>query len=204
LASGEALNILSAMPPAGRDASSRFPEDHDLSRISTKGRDVLLHPLQARDQVQNAVVSGNVIFRFRRQTGVYKVAQGAHAIGGAHYNHTLAGKPFTGRKGTGGRASRKASSIDPDHHRQSVAGGLGRSQDIEHPGPECRRVIACGGKGSGLVDAGPLPAGCGGRQRRSSPEGQSTAPREARRIPVGSIACSSCDTDRDAEAECSM
>jgi len=85
----------------------------------------------AGDQIQHPIVSRDLILRFGCQTGVGEVAQGAHTIGDAHNNHALAGQPLTGGEGTSGGSSNKAATVDPDHHRQPLAGRLGRSPDVE-------------------------------------------------------------------------
>ena len=48
---------------ADGDPAGRFAEDCHLVRVAAESSDILLHPLETRDHVQQAVIARNVIRR---------------------------------------------------------------------------------------------------------------------------------------------
>ena len=84
LACGDAHSMLTAMPPADS------PKIVTSLGIASEGRDVPLHPSQAGDQVQEAVVAGSLVRRFRGQLGMREEAERAHAVVDADEHDTLA------------------------------------------------------------------------------------------------------------------
>ena len=69
-ASGDAHSMLTAMPPADS------PKIVTLLRIAAERRDVLLHPLQARDHVEQTVVARDVILVLGAQLRVRQKSEG--------------------------------------------------------------------------------------------------------------------------------
>ena len=65
-------------------AARGLTEEGDVGRISTKLRDVAMHPLQGDDLVEQTVVSGSLMRRFRRQRRVRKPCQNPQAIVNGH------------------------------------------------------------------------------------------------------------------------
>ena len=58
-----------------RKCAGRLPEYRDLFRISAKNGDVLLHPLQRRNLIEDAVVAGDVVLGFFRQLRMCQEAE---------------------------------------------------------------------------------------------------------------------------------
>ena len=117
--------MLTAMPPADS------PKIVTLLGIAAEGRDVPLHPLQAGDQVQEAVVAGSLVRRFRAQLRMREEAERPHAVVDADEHDTLAREVLAVVDRAGGGAEGEAAAVDPDEHRNAVARRPGRRPDVE-------------------------------------------------------------------------
>src|SRR6185437_3627194 len=62
------------------EAAGGFARDRDVIRIAAEGRDVALHPAQGFDLVEEAVIAGDVVWRFGAQCGKREVAESTEAI----------------------------------------------------------------------------------------------------------------------------
>ena len=106
---------------AHRDAARRLPEDRHPVGIAAEGRDVPLHPLQAGDEVQEAVVAGSLVRRLRGQLGMREEAERPHAVVDAHEHDPLAREVLAVVDRAGGGAEGEPAAVDPDEHRDAVA-----------------------------------------------------------------------------------
>ena len=62
-----------------------FPREGDVVRVAAEGSDVLPHPLQGLDLVQQAVIAGGAVCRFRHQ--LFRGQKPEHAKPVAHVDH---------------------------------------------------------------------------------------------------------------------
>src|SRR5271170_3515749 len=63
-----------------RERTSRLTKDCDVLRISAERSNVLLHPLQRRSLVHQAVVAGSMMRRLRSQLRMNKKSEDTEAI----------------------------------------------------------------------------------------------------------------------------
>ena len=101
--------------------AGRLAEDRDAPRVTAEGRDVLLHPLQDRDVIEDRVVARRVLGRFGRQLRMRKKPERAEPVVRRHDDDAFSGEggAVVGRRRAG--AARPGAAVDPDHHRPLVA-----------------------------------------------------------------------------------
>jgi hypothetical protein len=58
-------------------------------RIATESGNIVLHPIQRRDLIEQTIVSRGLLFRFRSQVGVRQKAHKTGSRIGRHYNYSL-------------------------------------------------------------------------------------------------------------------
>ena len=98
-----------------------FTEDGDIVRIPAKGGDVVLHPLQSRNQIHLTVVAGAVVTALGTQIGVRDITERPETMVHRNLYHALAGQCLrvVERPGVAGQGS-EATPMEPDHHWQLV------------------------------------------------------------------------------------
>src|SRR6266851_878071 len=103
-------------------AASRLAKDGDVLRITTEGSDILLHPDEGRDLVEQAEVGALVT----------QVEEAVHAetVVDGHADHSVAGEATAIIIGYGTRPVRKSTAMNPDHDGQPDPAEV-RGPDIE-------------------------------------------------------------------------
>ena len=136
--------------------AGRLAEDRDIVGIAAEGGDVALHPLQAGDLVEQAVVARGMLRQFGGERGMGEEAQHADAIVDRHHDHAALGQPRAVEGRTRGRAYLEAAAVDPHHDRQRAL-GVDRRPDVQGEAILAHRQIAAGifevdrlGRGAGL------------------------------------------------------
>ena len=161
----QALRLRRRAQHADGDAAGRFAEDRHLVRIAAEGRDVLLHPLQAGDQVLQAIVARNVMRRLGAQLRVRQETERSDAVGDADQDHAFPGQMLTVVDRGRGGAEGEPAAIDPDQHGHAVGGGLrGRpyvqiQAILAHARPGARPLDRIRGELGGRPHALPLRGG---------------------------------------------
>ena len=112
------------------NSSRRFAEDRDAVGIAAERGNVVLHPLQARDLIQQPVVAGMPAL-FARQLGMSQEAESAQPVGDAHQNHALLREILSVVQRHRSAADSEPSAVDPDHHGQLLARRLGGRPDVQ-------------------------------------------------------------------------
>src|SRR5258708_12926732 len=103
-------------------AASRLAKDGDVLRITTEGSDILLHPDEGRDLVEQAEVGALVT----------QVEEAVHAetVVDGHADHSVAGEATPIIVGHGTKPVRKSTAMNPDHDRDPNSPAA-RGPDIE-------------------------------------------------------------------------
>ena len=116
---------------ADGDAAGRFAENRHLLRIAAERGDILLHPLEPRDHVQQAVIARDVVRGLGAQLRVREETQLPDAVGDADQHHALPGQllPAVVRFGSG--AGAESAAVDPNQHGDVVARGFRRRPDVQ-------------------------------------------------------------------------
>ena len=124
---------------ADRGRTGRLARERDVIRIAAERGDVVAHPLERLDLVEQAIVARRAVWRFFRQFAVGEIAEHAQTIGEIHIDRTLARQVLAPVIAVPGLAGLQRAAVDIDVHRQSLcrAGGL---EDVE-----IQRVLADGG-----------------------------------------------------------
>ncbi|KYD22029.1 hypothetical protein B4109_2595 [Geobacillus stearothermophilus] len=97
--------------------SGRFTENRDVVRITTKRRNVLLHPAQRRHLVQNAEIPGLRV-RFAERITEMQKAKHVHSVVDRHDNDIAVfreRRPVIPRRRT--RTEQKGAAVNPKQHR---------------------------------------------------------------------------------------
>src|SRR5260370_7327974 len=106
-------------------AASRLAKDGDVLRITTEGSDILLHPDEGRDLVEQAEVGALVT----------QVEEAVHAetVVDGHADHSVSGEATAIIIGHGTRPVRKSTAMNPDHDWEPNSPDV-RAPDIKiHP-----------------------------------------------------------------------
>lgn len=147
-------------------------EQGDVVRIAPEGRDVVVHPMQRRDLVHQAVIAGATF----RQRGMSEPAERAETI--IHGDHDEAGlrELCTVEQRIVRGAADEAAVMDEDHHRQRAVDAEG-TEYVEREavlararqrGLKARRAVLIGGAHLGVLGRCLrwAPAQCADRSRR--------------------------------------
>ncbi len=127
----QALRQRRAHESADADGAGRLAEDGHVARVAAEGADVLLHPVQGRYLVQNAVVAAGVLRGLGREGRVHQEAERAEPVVDADQHHARPGQRGAVVGLLGPAALVQAAAVHPDHHR---AGGIPRprgSPDVQ-------------------------------------------------------------------------
>ena len=123
---GHALRDGAAKEPGGarhghqrRDAagSRGLAEDGDPAGIAAEGDDVVLHPAERGDLIQEPAVG--------RCSAEVPEALGAQAVVEGHDDDAVTGQRGAVEEGIAGPAVDVASAVDPHHHRQAGGAEVG-------------------------------------------------------------------------------
>ncbi len=156
----------------GAPGAGRLAEDGDRLRIAAESRDILLHPLQGGDLIEQAEIGGSGVIGFPGQFRMREETEHAQAIVDGHHDDTLPGQLFAivggHRRSPGGQRA----AVDPHHHRELVIRRFGCRIDIQiqavlfhrsRLGADAGRIRtplhADGGELRGLANAGPFGSG---------------------------------------------
>ncbi len=112
-----------------RCRAGRLAEDGDAVRIAAEGRDILLHPLQRRDLVEDALVA--VDLALGGQFGMREEAEDAQTIVQRHHDDAVTRHVHAVIERLLGRTAVIAAAMDPYHDRKRLALGLRRRPDVE-------------------------------------------------------------------------
>ncbi len=115
----------------GVDAAGGFAEEGDVGGIATEGCDVLLHPAESGDLVEEAVVAGAVVGRLGGELGVGEEAHDAEAIVDGDEDYAMGGEDGAVVCGLRAAADAVASSMQPDHDGEMRAGLERWCPDVE-------------------------------------------------------------------------
>ena len=191
---------------ADRGAACGMTEDRDVIRIAAEGCRIAAHPLQAGDQILDAVGAGSVPalateFRMRH------VAIHTEAIGQADNYCALVGQGAAVIHRDAGGTAHIAAAVYPHNHRQLCGGRARRSPDVQiqtvFTDRSCvalcvGRLHAGIGKTVDLANAGPrrnrywrLPA-----QRTHRRSGEGNALEDGQTALVNAADLTACDLDR--------
>src|SRR5260370_33081815 len=109
-------------------AASRLAKDGDVLRITTEGSDILLHPDEGRDLVEQAEVGALVT----------QVEEAVHAetVVDGHADHSVSGEATAIIIGYGTRPVRKSTAMNPDHDWEP------NSPKVRGPDIEVQAVLA--------------------------------------------------------------
>ena len=104
----------------------------DLVRVASEGGNVLPHPLQGEDLVQDAVVAGHTLGVFPFQIRVGEEAEHVHPVVDGHQHHAFFGAAFPVELLLRAAAVHERPAVDPEQHRQLGAGfSVCRGPDVQ-------------------------------------------------------------------------
>ena len=108
------------------------------ARVAPEGGDVVPHPFQRLDLVQQAVIAGRSVRRFRRQLLQGQIPENAQAVAHVDDDHALLRQALPVVVLIPGLAGLQGAAVDEEEHRQRVsrlcAGGL--------PDVDVERILA--------------------------------------------------------------
>ncbi|CAB4791648.1 unannotated protein [freshwater metagenome] len=114
--------------------TSRFARNRDPPRVTAERSDVLRHPLQRRNLIENANVAR--VSKLGEVLGEMQEAECAKAIVDAHNDHALASERGAVVRGFNAAAAHKCAAMNPHKYRQS------RGCRIRSPHAEVQTVVA--------------------------------------------------------------
>ena len=94
-----------------------FARDGNLLGVAAEGRDIVVHPLQRPDLIQQAVVTGGAVFGFLRKLRVGIVAEHVQAIGAVHHDNAPPRQRFAVVFRIPGLAAGEGAAVDKEQHR---------------------------------------------------------------------------------------
>jgi hypothetical protein len=74
------------------DSARRFTENRHVVRVAAKGGDIPLHPLQARNLIEQSVIAGHVMLGFCAESWVREEPQRAEAVRDTHHHYPVFGE----------------------------------------------------------------------------------------------------------------
>ena len=121
---------------ADRGRARRLARERDVFGVAAKARDIVAHPLQSLDLIEQAVVAGGAVFRFRHQLFVGQITEHAETVGKVDIHRALPRQVFPAVVAVPGLPGLQRAAVDIDVHRQPLrrAGGL---EDVD-----VQRVLA--------------------------------------------------------------
>ena len=125
---------------AHRVGAGALAKDRDVRGVATEGGDVLLHPAQRSDLVEEGVVAAEVEWRLGAERRMRQEAEGAEAIieRDQHDAGACESGAVVDRRPAGSVGQR--STVNPDHHRAAVTRRGGRRPDVEGQAVFTRRL----------------------------------------------------------------
>ena len=123
---------------AHRRRARRLAGERHVVRIAAEGADIVPHPFERLDLVEQTVVARRAVGRFGDQLLVCEVAEHAQAVAHVDDDHALAREPQAAVIGVPGLSGLQRAAVDEDVHRQAadLAGGL--------PHVDVERILAHG------------------------------------------------------------
>ena len=106
---------------AHRPGTGRLAEDGDVAGVAPERRDVVAHPLEGRDVVEDAVVARRLLGRLGGQGGMGEEAEGPQAVVGGHHDHALLRHRAAVEDPGAASARAVAAAVEPHHHRPALA-----------------------------------------------------------------------------------
>ena len=125
----ESLGQRRGAEDATADGTGTLAEDGDVRGVAAEVLDVPLHPLQGVDLIQDTIVAGMTLGILLRQFGMRHEAEGTRTILDTHDDHITHGEILP--QVTAIPFCLETAAVDPHHHRQFVAGRLGRRGDTQ-------------------------------------------------------------------------
>ncbi len=107
------------------------PKMVTLLRIAAEGRDVVAHPLQRGDLIEDAVVAGRRRTRLGGQRRMREEAHRPEAIVDGDQHDALLRQRGAVVPGSRAGAGHQRAAVDPHHDRPRLVGLLGRAPDVE-------------------------------------------------------------------------
>ena len=114
-----------------RHAARRESEHRHIARVTAKGGDVPLHPLQRRDLIQVGIVAFGFVRTLAAQCRDREETTTAQAIVDADEHDALLGQLRAGRECRRPGAAREPAAMDPHHHRQTRRARAGGAPDVQ-------------------------------------------------------------------------
>jgi hypothetical protein len=109
----------------------RLAEDRDAPRIAAELRDVAPHPAQRRDLIEQPVVAGRALWRFRGERGVREEAERAEPVVERDDDGALLRQPAAVVPLLAPEAGEESAAVDPHHHRPQVVAAERRRPHVE-------------------------------------------------------------------------
>lgn len=125
-------------------AAGAFAENRHVRRVAAEGRNVVVHPLQAGDLVEQTEVAGSVGRRGRRvaQRRMAEPAEYTEPVLQRHHDHSLAAGQMMPQRRIR-ETERVAAAMDPHHHRQPLTRGL-LGGELRSPDIQIQAILAAG------------------------------------------------------------
>src|SRR5690606_19054932 len=101
-----------------RNSASRETKNCYVIRITSKGRNVFLYPLQCGNLVHIGIAAFHFFRMLFAQRGEGKMAKTSQSIVNSRQDNILFGERISCRSRTCATTSGKSTSVNPDHHRQ--------------------------------------------------------------------------------------
>ena len=109
----------------------RLTEDRHVLRIAAESADVLAHPLECSNLVEQTVVARRAVGRLCCQSRVGEEAEHAEAIVDRDHHDALASESRAVVPGRSAAAGSEAATVDPHHDRAPLADPFGARPDVE-------------------------------------------------------------------------
>ena len=129
----EPVGLRRAHQVVDRDAAGGDPEDRDLVGVAAEPLDVVLHPLQGGDLVEQPEVGDRLLaalLRLGLERRVGEVAEPAEPVAHRDQHDSLVDQALGHLERQGAGAGLQAAAMDPHHDRQ-VGADVGRPVDVE-------------------------------------------------------------------------
>src|SRR6185312_11202476 len=108
-----------------------LPKHRDVIGISAELCDVVMHPLQRRDLIENRVVSRSVMAGFLREFRMCKEAKDIETVVGRDQDDAVIYQRSIFVEVRRCRSTRVCAAVDPEHYRQRLLYGPLRRDDVQ-------------------------------------------------------------------------
>ncbi len=162
-------------------SAPRLSEQRDATGVAAEHRDVVVHPLQGGDDVEQAGITGVGVLVVIAEV---QMAEDIEAVVEGNQDNTTPREVGPVESGAAGRSERETAAVQMHHDGQSIVCGETRREDVEDQAVLALRLVVglpcdmgsavrrrmnlwrAGAMHGRIEDARP-PIGCGGRKRRA-------------------------------------